>query len=251
MSEPASLERSDSSRHAISVLIVTAAILWNLVVLTRAHAADMQWHHTELRILLGIIFAQVTLGAGYFALGRWNLFWRACVLLVAVTASSLLTAALLANRPRLYLSAHLATGLLTALPLYGMRCFGLRLTHSELPTSKRKIQFSLLDGLSLMTAVAVVAGVSRWAESPPGMLREALDWGLVGTVTGLISLMFPLLFPQWWHGAASALAVSALVIGTLVLLHDLNITWFLVAAAQWLLVTTCCVILRLAGYRLQ
>ncbi|HUE72399.1 MAG TPA: hypothetical protein VMP01_16055, partial [Pirellulaceae bacterium] len=251
MPETAATSRPDSSRHAISVLIVTAAVLWNLVILARASSQDFQWMNAEMRILMGVVFGQVTLGAAYFGLGRWNIAWRMMVLLAAVVASSFLTAAMLADRPRLYLAAHLSTAIVTAFILYGCRCFGLQLTHSDFPAEQFRRQFTLLDALSLMTAVALVAGAFRWTEWPTGLLRESWDWIFIGSTTGLPSLMFPLLFPKSWLGTLASIAAVALSVGIIVWLDQIQSTWFLIAMSQCLLVCAVSSVLRIAGYRLR
>jgi hypothetical protein len=248
--EPSSAARFSSFRHAISLLILAAAILSNLVILTRASTRDFTWSDPELRLLLGVVFAQVTLGASYFAWGRWNVALRACILIGTTFASAALTSALLAPRPRLYLSVHLTAGVLTAGTMYAIRIAGAWLAHAEYDNDRPR-QFSLLDVLSLVTAAALLTAATRCTEWPSILLGEALRWTLVAVATGLPSFVFPLITPKWWQGALVAFLITAAFLAFLIWQRDVDEWYLLLALAQYAVVVLCCSLLRLAGYELR
>jgi hypothetical protein len=212
MSDSPPLVRPDSSRHAISVLIVTAAILWNVAALARVHYAPTSWREFPSQFVFALAFGQIGLAAGYVVWGRLNLAVRIALLLAVAVASSRLTA--LADRSGAttgWLAIHLAMALISIAALSMSRLGGLSLVHPDLRQSlPRRWQFSLLSLVSVMTSVALVAAVWRWATLP--WSESSQTWWAIAhilaaeTAITCICLIVPLAAGAWWKGAGIAIA---------------------------------------------
>jgi len=255
MSEPHSSAQSDFSRHAISVLIVTAAILWNVVAATRAPALqspDALLPGPERDVWIGVAYAQVMLAAAYLAWGRWNIAIRASVLSIVLIASSILVAAILGFYGQVYLWVFLGVTLGIAVPLGCVRLLGLQLVHPDLsPSEQRLRQFTIWQLLSLMTAVAILLTLSRWAIIPGDVptWRIFTTWLLPQSAIGIACLTLPLFLKRWRSAACITGAVSVLHgLGYLSMSGNYRFLWL--AMIQWFFVVGCCGLIRLAGYRL-
>lgn len=257
MSESPPPMRSVSSRHAISVLIVTAGILWNLVALTRA--AALKDHGAllpsmEIGIWMGVAHAQVMLAAGYVAWGQWNVAVRAGLFSLVLVASSVFASAFPGFfNARLHLTIFLCIALGIATPLSCIRVLGLHLADAEsAPSMQRPGQFTIWQILSLMAAVAILLTLSRWAVVPGGASKwwsVFATWLVPQSAIGLTCLILPFVFKRWWWSACIT-AVGSLVLGLWYLDLSDNLLQLLFAMTQWFLVVGCCGVLRLAGYRL-
>lgn len=245
MSESLPPAHSTSSRHAISVLIATAAILWNLVAITRGSTAGLQWNDYEMFVWRGYASAQVAVAGAYLAWGRWNMAIRAIVLVAAVLASCVISTALIAYPPRIFLAVYLLTAVATAVPLYVLRLAGLHLTHPDDPSAKLRRQYTLWDAFSLTTTVAILLGVMRWVDLPRNGIWEIVVLAATGSSKGVICVIIPLMFQAQWRAAMIA------VVATLTAIWITSPFWPMTATMTHCIVVLATVwLLRLTGYRL-
>ena len=253
MSESTTPIRPESSRHAISVLIVTAAILWNLVALTRATAlrpSGAFLPEPEVVVWAAGAYAQVMLAAGYLAWGRWNVAIRAALVLLVLIASSAIVNAFLGTDFRAYVTFFSSIVLGIALPLSGVRFCGLHLIHPEQsPPAQRRGQFSLWKILSLTAAVAILLTLSRWTVPDVWSWQFAVNWLIPNCMFGIVCLAAPLAVHRWWWSASmTAVASVAMACWYLVMTGNRQLVVFVVT--QWILVSGCSGVIRLVGYRL-
>lgn len=252
MSESPPPAPSDSSRHAISVLIVTAAILWNLVAFTRAAALQSPGaflSDAETCVWVAAGYAQVMLAAGYLAWGRWNVALRAALIVLVLFASSAVRAAFVGADIRLYLTIYSSIMLGIAVPLSCIRFLGLHVVHPEQsPLAQRRGQFTLRQILSLTAAVAILLTLSRWLVPDDILNRRTANWLAPVSAFGIVCLAAPLAFHRWWWSAlTTAVAALALAYWMSEISGNRHIVEFVIT--QWILVSGCSGVIRLAGYR--
>jgi hypothetical protein len=253
MSEQLPASRSDSSHHAISVLIVTAAILWNLAALTFALQKSFDWRANEVAALLGLAFAQTGLAASYFAWGRVNVAVRAGVLLAAVFASWRIAKAAVDETGLDWYTIHFVTALATAAPLTISRLSGTRLFFGEETSAQRPTvrQFRIWDVLSWTTAIAMLTAASRWTAFGQVTNLQLLLLTLVQAVMFSFCIVAPLGFRRMWLGVVVSLGISGLF-GLGFATHASDVSPLLkMFGVEFMIISACVVLLRVAGYRLR
>ncbi|HUE74922.1 MAG TPA: hypothetical protein VMP01_28910, partial [Pirellulaceae bacterium] len=253
MPETAATSRPDSSRHVISVLIVTAAILWNVAALTFASQKGFDWQSNEVAALLGLAFAQTGLAAGYFAWGRLNVVVRTGVLLAAIFASWRI-AKLAADEPGLdWFTIQFITALATVTPLTISRLSGTRLLFGDetLDHVRTVRQFRIWDVLSWTTAIAMLAGASRWMAIGQTTNLQLLLLTLIEAVMICFCMVAPLGFKRMWLGVIAALGISVLF-GAGFAMHARDPNPLLkMFVTEFIVITACVMVLRVGGYRLR
>ena len=172
--------------HAIQVLLVTALLVWNLIMLAVLNITGQDWPSIQAIAGMGLALGQVCLAAAYVPLGRLNIALRILVLLL-VTAQSGYLATLSTGGPggtRTWFSMLLVVCALVLVPLAVVRMAGGRIVHLSDPPAPpiARWQFSLWETLSFTTGTAFLAAALRWADLPGEAYGAILAFSLATAV---------------------------------------------------------------------
>lgn len=205
---------SPSRFLVLTYLLPLLAVSWLLLAVIDPDAGPGVSQHVAIAFLLGTMFGQATLAAGWNALGPLPLVWRMPLSLLWIAVLILGLLINVANHSGgseievvLIMAVCLAgQWLLVQIPLWGLAIgYGIRLRYRddvEMATSRDR-QFGIRQLMILTAIVAVVLGICRWAIVATTTLYPQSNWaeagififlaaaGVVMTVPLLVAALLP------------------------------------------------------------
>jgi hypothetical protein len=197
-------------------LLIVACVAVDLAVIRELQLSQATWPERTGILGIGLAFGQQVLVTAWMVWGRWNLLVRVAVTVCATFGLGWLGASSEAGASQsgVWFSAMLIFLALLAAPMLAARLMGYSVLRPEdtddqqRRRSLRARQFSIWSLLTVMTAVAVILGVLRYADWLQDDLVAAILFFTVFSIATCIVLFCGLFFRARIVGLVVTLLVS-------------------------------------------